>query len=131
MSTEMQGTPSTSTDDEDKSTRPLAERSAQEVRRAAPRRVQQQAAADVKVARLMFFGGFALLPWLWFVAWLHFRHAAKQPDAPPALALYVRRSLVGAICGGLLFGGWVLAVSLFWTSWQLPSVKIEFVLSAS
>ena len=54
------------------------------------------AALDLKVARRLFYGGFAGLPWLWFIAWLHFRHAARLPSADPRLATYARRSGVGA-----------------------------------
>lgn len=72
---------------------------------------------DLKVVRAMFFGGFAALPFLWLVAFLHFRKAAKRPHADPRLALYVRRCLVGAVLGGLLFVTWVVVVSTSWRSW--------------
>ena len=65
----------------------------------------------------MFYGGFAGLPWLWFVAWFHFRNVAIQPHADPRLATYATRSLVGAICGGAAFVAWVVAVQLGWQSW--------------
>jgi presenilin enhancer 2 len=75
------------------------------------------AALDLKVARRMFYGGFAGLPWLWFIAWLHFRHAAQLPSADPQLAAYARRSGIGALVGGLLFVSWVVYVQLTWRSW--------------
>ena len=79
--------------------------------------LDDQSALDLKVARRMFYGGFALLPWLWFVAWVHFRKIARSPTAHPQLAIYVRRCLFGAICGGVLFVAWVLVVQLSWRSW--------------
>ena len=75
------------------------------------------AALDLRVARRMFYGGFALLPWLWFVAWFHFRKVAKEPHADPRLATYVHRSLVGAISGGVVFVAWIVTVNLSWQSW--------------
>ena len=75
------------------------------------------AALDLKVARRMFYGGFAGLPWLWFIAWLHFRHAAKLPSADPQLAVYARRSGVGALIGGLAFVAWIVTVQLYWRTW--------------
>jgi hypothetical protein len=76
------------------------------------------AALDLRVARYMFYGGFALLPWLWFIAWVHFRKVAKQPHADPRLATYVNRSLVGAVCGGVAFVAWVVTIQLSWQHWD-------------
>lgn len=76
-----------------------------------------QAALDLKVARRLFYGGFAALPWLWFVNWVHFRAISKTHKADPELRVYVQRSLVGAICGGILFVAWVAYVQLTWRSW--------------
>ena len=75
------------------------------------------AALDLKVARRMFYGGFAGLPWLWFIAWLHFRRAANLPSADPQLAKYARRSGVGALVGAALFACWIVYVQLSWRSW--------------
>ena len=77
----------------------------------------EAAALDLKVARRLFYGGFAGLPWLWFISWLHFRNAAKLPSADPQLATYARRSGIGALVGGLLFLAWVVTVQLSWRSW--------------
>ena len=120
MTYEMQRT-GDSTTSTDSQTRPLQEEgetSSQAASSAAPPEVESKAAAnDLRVAQLMFYGGFALLPWLWFVSWLHFRKAAKLPNAHPTLASYVRRSLVGSIIGGVLFGAWVITFSFSWRSW--------------
>ena len=83
----------------------------------APTEAEKQAAVDVKVARAMFFGGFAALPFLWLVAWVHFRKAAKLSHADPRLAVYVQRCLVGAVLGGLLLATWFVTVMVSWRSW--------------
>ena len=85
---------------------------------------QATAALDLKVARRMFYGGFAGLPWLWFVAWAHFRHVAKSPTADPQLQNYVNRMLYGAICGGVLFIAWVVMVQLNWRAWGWQSIML-------
>mmetsp|Transcript_31345 Transcript_31345/g.81890 ORF Transcript_31345/g.81890 Transcript_31345/m.81890 type:complete len:122 (-) Transcript_31345:258-623(-) len=75
------------------------------------------AALDLRVARRMFYGGFAALPFLWFVVWVHYRKTAEQPSADPRLATYVRSSLIGAISGGIAVLAWVIAVQISWQSW--------------
>jgi presenilin enhancer 2 len=89
--------------------------------------VSEQAALDLRVARRMFYGGFAALPWLWFVAWVHFRKPARQPGADPQLKKYADRSLVGAICGGVALVAWIVAVQLSWHSWGDFGVSIMLV----
>ena len=85
--------------------------------RAAATAAEVQAKLDLRVARAMFWGGFAALPFLWFVAYVHFRKAAVLPQAEPRLAVYVRRCRAGAVVGGLAFVAWLTTVSLSWRSW--------------
>ena len=73
---------------------------------------------DLKVARRMFWWGFALLPGLWLLVWVHFRQAVKQPGSDPLLRLYVHRSLVGATCSGVLLACWVALVQSHWREWE-------------
>ena len=73
---------------------------------------------DLKVARRMFWWGFALLPGLWLLVWVHFRQAVKQPGSDPRLRLYVHRSLVGAACSGVLLSCWVALVQSHWREWE-------------
>ena len=80
--------------------------------------LSKQAALDLMVARRMFWGGFAGLPWFWFLVWIHFRHVAKLPSASPELAVYARRSGWGAVIGGILFVAWVVYVQLTWRTWS-------------
>lgn len=82
-----------------------------------PCELEKQAKQDVRVARAMFWGGFAALPFLWFVAYLHFRRAALLPHADIRLALYVRRCRTGALAGGVILFIWLTMVSLCWRSW--------------
>tara|TARA_B110001452_G_C15005536_1_gene351543 strand:- start:1 stop:459 length:459 start_codon:yes stop_codon:yes gene_type:complete len=76
-----------------------------------------EAALDLKVARRMFWSGFALLPGIWLMVWLHYRGVAKQPRADPRLRLYVHRSMVGAACSGVLVACWVVVVQTQWRRW--------------
>ena len=92
------------------------------------RAAQEAAALDLKVARRMFYGGFAGLPFLWFVAWVHFRSIAKLPTADPQLQTYVNRSLIGAIVGGLGFVAWVITVQTSWRSWGAFGQSIMLVI---
>ena len=82
---------------------------------------------DLKVARRLFYGGFAGLPWLWFVSWVHFRKTARLPQADPQLQTYVQRSLVGTISGAVLLVAWILYVQLSWRTWS-PSVQAAWML---
>ena len=86
----------------------------------AQRRVQLDAAnsLDLRVARRMFWWGFAALPGLWLLVWMHFRGAAKLPHSDPLLRVYVHRSLVGAACSGLLLACWVVLVQTSWREWE-------------
>ena len=72
---------------------------------------------DMRVARWMWYGGFALLPWMWFIAWSHFRKAARSPAADPMLATYVHRCGAGAAVGAAAFAAWLVYVNLAWTTW--------------
>ena len=79
--------------------------------------VDRNASTDFVVARAMFFGGFALLPFLWLVAWLHFRRTARQPGAHPQLSVYVRGSAIGAAIGCALLTCWFVYAQTSWRSW--------------
>lgn len=79
--------------------------------------IERQAKLDLRVARAMFWGGFAALPFLWFVAYMHFRKAAILSNAEPRLVVYVRRCRNGAVLGGFLFVMWLTIVSLSWRTW--------------
>ena len=71
------------------------------------------AADDLRVVRRLFYGGFAFLPWLWFVGWVQFRASARKPDADPRLASLVRSCLVGAVASAVAFASWVALVRIW------------------
>lgn len=52
-----------------------------------PTRKITDPAEKINVARKMFYGGFALLPWLWFVNYLMFRKDLLKPTVPHELKL--------------------------------------------
>ena len=75
-------------------------------------------ALDLKVARRMFWCGFALLPGLWLLVWVHFRKVAREPHSDPLLQVYVQRSLIGASVSGMLLACWVVVVQATWREWN-------------
>ena len=90
--------------------------------------VDRKATTDFVVARALFFGGFALLPFLWLVAWLHFRRAARQPGAHPQLATYVRGAAIGASVGCARLACWFVTVRIYWRSWGEAGRAIMLVM---
>jgi len=52
---------------------------------------------DVVVAKKMFYGGFAFLPFLWLVNGVFFRQALTRSDAPPALKYCTCPSYVACV----------------------------------
>lgn len=62
---------------------------------------------EVSAARKMFLGGFALLPWLWLVNYIHYRGDLGNPSAPPAFKKHVKGSLYGFIAFMVLWAGWL------------------------
>eukprot|EP00163_Fabomonas_tropica_P025361 TRINITY_DN437_c2_g2_i2.p1 TRINITY_DN437_c2_g2~~TRINITY_DN437_c2_g2_i2.p1 ORF type:complete len:139 (+),score=12.93 TRINITY_DN437_c2_g2_i2:69-485(+) len=40
---------------------------------------------QIKISNYMFYAGFALLPWLWVVSAIFFRHVYKQEHCPPVI----------------------------------------------
>ncbi len=48
---------------------------------------QERDEEDVRVARIMFFAGCCLLPWLWIASLLYFRKRILDKDAPMALRM--------------------------------------------
>eukprot|EP00048_Salpingoeca_helianthica_P015234 m.225728 g.225728 ORF g.225728 m.225728 type:complete len:99 (+) comp16770_c0_seq1:7-303(+) len=53
----------------------------------------------VDLCRKYFLGGFAFLPWLWFVNSVWFFNEARKPDADPRIRKYVILSFIfSTIC---------------------------------
>ena len=74
-------------------------------------------AADVRVARILFFAGCALLPWLWILLMLHFSRRWREPECPPALRMYLRRAALGCAIYTALFVTWVALFQTQWRKW--------------
>ena len=74
-------------------------------------------AADVRVARILFFAGCALLPWLWILLMLHFSRRWREPECPPALRMYLRRAALGCVIYTALFVTWVALFQTQWRNW--------------
>eukprot|EP00965_Chrysotila_dentata_P114514 3784788-Pleurochrysis_carterae.AAC.1 len=72
---------------------------------------------ELRVARIFWFAGFALLPWLWAIAWVHFRKDACVAHAPRELGIYVRRCRIATLCACVAFVCWVVTFQLSWRSW--------------
>ncbi|KAI9023504.1 Presenilin enhancer-2 subunit of gamma secretase-domain-containing protein [Phycomyces nitens] len=51
----------------------------------------------VNISKKMFYGGFALLPFLWLVNVMYFFTICRKPTSPPALRKYVIMSLTGCL----------------------------------
>ncbi|ETV91697.1 hypothetical protein H310_13766 [Aphanomyces invadans] len=75
---------------------------------------------DSSVAKKMFFGGLALLPWLWAVNVFHYRAQFVDGTIDPKTTIWVRRSFVGFVIVTLIFTAWVVTFQLSWKTngWQ-------------
>lgn len=74
---------------------------------------------DVRVARLLFYGGCLLLPWLWAANLLFFRRqvaaalcgaragSAGGAPASPELLVWLRRSGAGLALISTIFAAWI------------------------
>jgi len=71
-----------------------------------------------QMAAKRFWGGFALLPWLWLINVIHFRSAFWE-EAPEyaKIRYYTRASLVGVALALPMFLAWVLTYHENWTNW--------------
>ncbi|ETV70414.1 hypothetical protein H257_14091 [Aphanomyces astaci] len=75
---------------------------------------------DSSVAKKMFFGGLALLPWLWAVNVFHYRAQFLDGTIDPKTTIWVRRSFAGFVFVTLIFVAWVVTFQLSWKAngWQ-------------
>ncbi|OQR92413.1 hypothetical protein THRCLA_08716 [Thraustotheca clavata] len=75
---------------------------------------------DSSIARKMFFGGLALLPWLWAVNIFFYRRQLLDSSIDPSTTLWVRRSLAGFVFVTLIFVAWMITFQLTWkqNNWQ-------------
>lgn len=90
-----------------------------------PLGIQQEAA--LAQARNFFYGGFFLLPWLWFVNCFYFWPVLRHPRPDPVLRSYIVRSAIGFSVYTSLLLMWALTYAiggeqLFGSSWKNLSV---------
>jgi presenilin enhancer 2 len=69
------------------------------------------------VARKMFYGGCALLPWLWLVNIIYFRKLYFSTDCPRGVKKWVKRSSVGFISVTTLWIIWCVVFQTTYKSW--------------
>ncbi|RUS35146.1 gamma-secretase aspartyl protease complex, presenilin enhancer-2 subunit [Jimgerdemannia flammicorona] len=60
----------------------------------------------LSIAKKMFWGGFAFLPFLWLVNFMYLWPATKRADAPPELKKYLLMSLAGSITWLIILSTW-------------------------
>ncbi|EQC32029.1 hypothetical protein SDRG_10228 [Saprolegnia diclina VS20] len=75
---------------------------------------------DSAIARKMFFGGLAFLPWLWAVNAFFYRRQLLDATLDPTTTLWVRRSAVGFVVVTCVFVAWMVTFQLTWkqNNWQ-------------
>ncbi|TYZ57277.1 hypothetical protein PybrP1_007541 [[Pythium] brassicae (nom. inval.)] len=69
---------------------------------------------DSAIAKKMFFGGLALLPWLHAVNVIHYRKQFMDGSIDPQVTLWVRRSAMSFAFVTILFVSWVVLFQLKW-----------------
>ena len=69
------------------------------------------------VARKMFYGGCALLPWLWLVNIIYFRKLYFSSDCPPGVRKWVHRSSVGFVTVTVLWIIWCIVFQTTYKTW--------------
>jgi len=83
------------------------------------------------MCRKYYLGGFACLPFLWFVnfCWF-FREAFFKPSYPEQkqIKTYVVRSLVGAIIWTGIIIAWVTVFQLYRADWGATADRMSFII---
>ncbi|GAB5364657.1 hypothetical protein AAMO2058_000988600 [Amorphochlora amoebiformis] len=62
---------------------------------------------DVDTSRILFYAGFAFLPWLWVINFIEYRPHLKYDDAPEDIKFYVKNSFYGFVAFMVLWGIWL------------------------
>jgi presenilin enhancer 2 len=89
----------------------------------------------VSVSKKLYYGGFFLLPWLWFANFLLFRgdlHKRRAPEelktCPYLVATDTKRSLILFLGGTILFIIWIIVYQLSWKNWGTFGEAISLVI---
>mmetsp|Transcript_348 Transcript_348/g.637 ORF Transcript_348/g.637 Transcript_348/m.637 type:complete len:96 (-) Transcript_348:232-519(-) len=72
---------------------------------------------DVETSKMMFYGGFAFLPWLWLINFVQYRPYVKEDDTPEDMKYYVRGSMYGFLIFMALWGVWL---AIFYANLESP-----------
>ncbi|KAI9917131.1 hypothetical protein PsorP6_013364 [Peronosclerospora sorghi] len=78
--------------------------------------------ADEAVAKKMFLGGLAFLPWLHLVNVIFYRKEFFDPSIDSSVTFWVRRSFMGFCFWTVLFISWVLLFQLKWKDFGWYSI---------
>eukprot|EP00011_Vannellida_sp_DIVA3-517-6-12_P002349 CAMPEP_0114622592 /NCGR_PEP_ID=MMETSP0168-20121206/9817_1 /TAXON_ID=95228 ORGANISM="Vannella sp., Strain DIVA3 517/6/12" /NCGR_SAMPLE_ID=MMETSP0168 /ASSEMBLY_ACC=CAM_ASM_000044 /LENGTH=100 /DNA_ID=CAMNT_0001833813 /DNA_START=73 /DNA_END=371 /DNA_ORIENTATION=- len=79
--------------------------------------VRRSKKKTVAVSRVMFIGGFFLLPFLWIANFFYFRKILTHPDAPKEAKAYVVASLAMGVLAFACLLAWFLTYEIMWNSW--------------
>mmetsp|Transcript_32332 Transcript_32332/g.52553 ORF Transcript_32332/g.52553 Transcript_32332/m.52553 type:complete len:96 (-) Transcript_32332:356-643(-) len=63
---------------------------------------------DVESSKIMFYAGFAFLPWLWLINFIQYRSYVKEDDTPEDMKFYVKGSFTGFILFMIVWAIWLL-----------------------
>ncbi|CAM6103265.1 unnamed protein product [Calypogeia fissa] len=77
----------------------------------------------LQLARNFFYGGFCLLPWLWFVNCFYFWPVLRHRQSDPPIRFYVVRSAICCLTVSTILLGWSLTFaiggkSVFGSAWE-------------
>nr|CCA24406.1 conserved hypothetical protein [Albugo laibachii Nc14] len=70
--------------------------------------------SDASIAKKMFFGGLAFLPWLHILNVFHYRKYLLDATKDPQATMWVRRSFVSCSIVTVVFAIWILIFQLKW-----------------
>jgi len=82
----------------------------------------------VILCRKYFYGGFLLLPWLWFVNAVWFFPEAKKANANPQIRKYVIWSFIGALICAIGLGVWASTFQNVRASWGATGDALSVVI---
>lgn len=83
------------------------------------------------LCRKYYLGGFALLPFLWFVnsVWFFREAFLKEPyDQQKQIRTYVIRSMIGTVIWIAIITTWVTIFQLYRADWGETADRISFII---
>mmetsp|Transcript_425 Transcript_425/g.562 ORF Transcript_425/g.562 Transcript_425/m.562 type:complete len:108 (+) Transcript_425:80-403(+) len=86
--------------------------------------LSRNARDDVILARRMFFGGCALLPWLWIVNILYFLPGIRAGKVNAEVKAWVNRSMAGSAIVVSVLVAWIVIFQLNWIRWGWTDMMV-------